>query len=313
VRLGAGDARGASGSERLAEVDCIVFDKTGTLTLGEADLASDLPEPLLVTAAAVARFSRHPLSKALVRAAGGRLLPTATAVSEHPGLGLEAQVDGQTVRLGAADWVGVPQRFVDGPHLWLRVGDGPAVLVRFQDSIRGDAVDVVRQLLARGLQLHLLSGDSAGPVAVVAEQLGLPASHAHARVTPADKARLLDTLRAQGRKTLMVGDGLNDGPALRAAHVSMAPASGADIAQGAADLVFQGDKLAPVLSALAMGRSSQRLAVENFILAIGYNVIAVPLAVAGMVTPLIAAIAMSTSSILVVLNALRLNLPQGDR
>jgi Cu2+-exporting ATPase len=156
-----------------------------------------------------------------------------------------------------------------------------------------------------GVKVELLSGDRAATVAQVAGQLGIAAWHA--AQSPADKVARLTALAAEGRKVLMVGDGLNDAPALAAAHVSMSPSSAVDVSQTAADVVFQGERLAPVIETLEVARTSRRLVTQNFGLALGYNVFTVPMAVAGMVTPLIAAIAMSTSSLVVIGNALRLS------
>lgn len=299
--------KAADALERLSSVDTLVFDKTGTLTVGQpqlADRAAIAPDTLAL-AAALARASRHPLSRAVVVAAANLPVPAGlTEVREQPGFGLEGQLDGETVRLGSADWTGAPDDTVDGPHLWLRRGDAAPVLFRFTDSLREDAGDVFARLKAAGRKVVLLSGDRTAVVERAAAELGV--DQWLAEVKPADKAAVIGRLAADGGHVLMVGDGLNDAPALKAAQASMSPASAADIAQRAADVVFQGARLQPVATTLAMARAAHRRAIENFALAIGYNIIAVPLAMLGQVTPLIAAIAMSSSSIVVVLNALRL-------
>jgi Cu2+-exporting ATPase len=305
--------KSADALERLAEVNAVVFDKTGTLTLGEPQVeAPDALEPAtLAQAAAVARYSRHPLSKALVALATQRdmALPAVEQVTERPGLGLEAVLSdtGTRVRVGTAVWTGAPEAdgAYPGPHVWIAVGASAPVLVRFTDSLRGDAANVVEDLGKQRYKLHLLSGDIPSAVETVARKLGIESWFAS--VKPADKSQLISAFAGTGETVLMVGDGLNDGPALKAAHVSMSPASGTDIAQAAADVVFQGRQLGAVEQALKVGKASRKLAVQNFALAIGYNVIAVPLAITGQVTPLIAAIAMSSSSIIVVLNAMRLS------
>ena len=167
-----------------------------------------------------------------------------------------------------------------------------------------DARATIDWLKGRGLAVELISGDRPGPVAKVAGELGIADWRALAR--PDDKIARLEALQAAGRRCLMVGDGLNDAPALAAAQVSISPASGADVSQASADLIFQGDRLEAVRHAIVIARTARRLVMQNFGLALVYNLVAVPIAVAGFVTPLIAALAMSGSSILVTLNALRL-------
>jgi len=167
----------------------------------------------------------------------------------------------------------------------------------------------VAALRARGLEIELLSGDRTAVVADVAQALGI--ERWHAGCTPADKAARLEQLAAAGRRVLMVGDGLNDAPALAGAYVSLSPASAADVSQTAADAVFQGERLQPVLELLRVARRSARLIRQNFVLALAYNVITIPLAIAGLVTPLVAALCMSASSLVVVGNALRLRIGAG--
>ncbi|MCH8167270.1 MAG: HAD-IC family P-type ATPase, partial [Proteobacteria bacterium] len=159
-------------------------------------------------------------------------------------------------------------------------------------------------LRARGLKLALFSGDAAGPVARVAEATGI--AQARCAMTPADKLAALEGLARDGVRVLMVGDGINDAPALAAAHASMSPVAASDVSRAAAGLVFTGERLAPVLFALETARMARSRALENFGMAAAYNAVAVPVALAGLVTPLIAALAMSGSSIAVTLNALRL-------
>lgn len=300
--------KAADGLERLAAVDTVVFDKTGTLSLGRLRLENRValaPEDLRL-AATLAAASRHPLCQALVRAAGGAT--SRVDVAEHPGEGLAVRLPEGEVRLGRRTWCGVPAHSAeddDGPELWLAAPGRPPVRFLFRDELRPDAAKVVAQLKRRGLHVELLSGDRAPVVAAVAAAVGIADWRAGCR--PADKIARLKALAADGRTVLMVGDGLNDAPALAAAHVSMSPASAADVSQAAADVVFQGDRLDAVREAFDVARRAQRLVLQNFALAIAYNVVAVPFAVAGLVTPLIAAIAMSASSLVVTLNALRLN------
>ena len=223
-------------------------------------------------------------------------------------MGLE--IPSQGIRLGSRKFVGIPDDAAgDGPELWLARPGHPPVRFSFSDSLRSDAVQVVAQLRRLGMAVELLSGDRPSAAAKVAEALGL--TEWRAGCTPAEKCARLAELATQGRKVLMIGDGLNDAPALAAAHVSMSPSTAVDVSQTAADVVFQGTRLAPVMETLEVARLSRVLVKQNFGLALGYNVFTVPLAVAGMVTPLIAAIAMSTSSLVVIGNALRLSRRRG--
>jgi P-type Cu2+ transporter len=296
--------KSATALERLALADTVVLDKTGTLTLGrlELDRRCTPDDGALRVAASLARASRHPLAQAFARAAG----PGAVCadVREHPGEGLSAGV----VRLGHRRFCGVDAAEGDatGPELWLsRPGHTPVRFV-FRDHLRDDAAACVAALRRMGLQVLLLSGDRAPVVSAVAGAAGI--DQWVAGCTPAEKAERLAALRAAGRKVLMVGDGLNDAPALAAASVSLSPSSAADIAKNAADAVFQGELLAPVVETIVVARRARTLVAQNLALAIGYNCVAVPLAILGHVTPLIAAIAMSSSSLLVIANALRLAL-----
>ncbi|WP_040476734.1 heavy metal translocating P-type ATPase metal-binding domain-containing protein [Paramagnetospirillum caucaseum] len=300
--------KSATALERFADADTVVFDKTGTLTLGKPVLAEDggwSPDDL-TAAAGLTPSSRHPLARAITSACPAA--PLADGVVEVPGMGLEIPARG--IRLGSRKFVGVPDDAAgDGPELWLsRPGHGP-VRFSFSDALRADAVQVVAELRRMGLAVELLSGDRPAAAARVAGALGL--AEWRAGCTPSDKCARLAELEAEGRKVLMIGDGLNDAPALAAAHVSMSPSSAVDVSQTAADVVFQGARLAPVVETLEVARLSRVLVKQNFGLALGYNVFTVPLAIAGMVTPLIAAIAMSTSSLVVIGNALRLSRRRG--
>jgi Cu2+-exporting ATPase len=181
--------------------------------------------------------------------------------------------------------------------------DRKIITIQFDDALRPDAAAALARLAAQGLAPSILSGDRAPVVTHVARLLGIPAQ---AALRPQDKIALVEDAQRAGHHVLMVGDGLNDGPALKAAYVSMAPSSASNVGQAAADLVFMGDALTPVPVAVAAARRTMRVVRQNFVMAIGYNVIAVPLAILGQVTPLVAALAMSGSSLIVVANALRL-------
>jgi Cu2+-exporting ATPase len=225
-------------------------------------------------------------------------------VREVPGAGLERIGPDGAERLGAADWCGAELPYGDTAAVCYRPARGDPVVLTFADRLRPDAPAVVASLRQAGFHIELLSGDRTPVVEAAASDSGIGSWIAGA--SPAQKIARLEALKAEGRKVLMVGDGLNDAPALAAAHASLSPSSAPDISQTAADAVFQGERLAPVLETLAVARATRRMALQNFAVAIGYNIVFVPLAMAGLVTPLIAAIAMSASSVAVTANAVRL-------
>ncbi|RIK85010.1 MAG: cadmium-translocating P-type ATPase [Hyphomicrobiales bacterium] len=299
--------RDGGAMERLAEADVAVFDKTGTLTLGHPRLQNlqQIAPEALAAAAALAANSRHPLSQAVAVYDEGKG-PVFEAVAERPGFGVEGRAEGSLWRLGRAEWArgdGASGEVADEGTVLSRDG---AVLARleFDDAIRPDAREALAELEDRLGPVEMLSGDTARACRRVADRLSI--AHVEAGLMPADKVARIEALARQGRKVLMVGDGLNDAPALGAAHVSMAPATAADIGRNAADFVFLRDSLSAVPVALDVSRRAGRLVRQNVALAIVYNVFAVPVAILGYVTPLIAAVAMSTSSIIVIANALRL-------
>jgi Cu2+-exporting ATPase len=299
VIVNAGDA-----IERLAEADVIVFDKTGTLTLPEPRVVnSDALDPaLLQLAARLALSSRHPLAVALAREAE-RAAPFEHVV-EEPGQGVRAVISGTEARLGAPAFCGLRNvAALPDASLIAFTHAGQSAAIAVAQTLRLDAIEVVNALRALGLELRILSGDRNEVVAPVAGALGI--SHWQGALTPAEKIVVIERLKAEGCRVLMVGDGLNDAPSLAAAHVSLSPISAADLTQAQADAVFLGDRLKPVLDALIIARRARALMTENLWFAALYNAIAVPVAIAGLVTPLIAALAMSASSLLVTLNALR--------
>ena len=292
-----------SALERMAEIDRALIDKTGTLTLGRpvaGNLAEIAPQhkPILL---ALAQMSRHPLSAALTRdlAAQGIHAAQIEEVQETPGFGVAALWQGQPVTLGR------PHGPAAGSELAseLSIAGQPVALIRFADALRPDAVEAIAALRAQGVDAMILSGDRTAAVAPVARALGLTAMTG---LSPQDKLAAIARNSAADHKVLMIGDGLNDGPALAAGHASMAPGSASDVGKNASDCIFMGDRLMPVVDTIRMARRTQAIVRQNFVLAIAYNAIAVPLAFAGLVTPLVAAIAMSGSSLIVVGNALRL-------
>lgn len=300
VFLKSGDAL-----ERLATADHIVFDKTGTLTLGRPELlAGAYSENDLQDAASLARASRHPLSTALVNATCRG--PLAADVKEHQGAGLEGTLgDGTRARLGSAEWVGAQAGRDDRMSIWFAREGGQPIRFEFEDALSEDAEITIKTLRSRGFGLEIVSGDRPGPVARVAAELGIENWTAEAK--PGDKAARLDALQAEGRKVLMVGDGLNDAGALAAAHAALAPGGAMDVSQSAADAVYSGKDLSAILTVIDTAKRGRNTMLQNFALAAAYNFIAVPIAVTGHASPLVAAIAMSASSLVVTLNALRQN------
>jgi P-type Cu2+ transporter len=298
----------ADAIERLAEIDTVVFDKTGTLTSPEPRVvnAAAIDPELLRVAAQLARASTHPLARAVAREGEGA---APCEAKETQGQGVSAMIDGAEARLGSPAFCGLEAEALaegalepDVSLVAMRWGARGALL-RVRQILRSDARAVIAALQARGLDVRILSGDRAETVAAAARTLGV--REWRGGLKPAEKVAALDALRAEGRRTLMIGDGVNDAPALKAAHVSLSPIAAAQIAQAAADAVFLGERLAPALVAIETAAGARRRMQENLALSVLYNIFAVPLAMAGLLTPLIAAAAMSGSSLLVTLNALR--------
>jgi len=304
VLLNSGDA-----IERLAEVDRVVFDKTGTLTLAELDVANavEIPQAEFELAGRVALSSHHPVAAAVARASGARK-PLA-GMEEVAGQGVRGYVGELEVRLGRPSFCGADRlaneilcRDPEASVVAFRHGEACHVLA-VRQLLRADAAAALTTLTRAGIAIEILSGDREPAVKHTAQLLGI--HEWRAGVTPADKIARIEDLKRQGLKVMMVGDGMNDAPALAAAHVSMSPVSATHLSQATADLVFLGNRLAPVVAAVGLSRKALRVMRQNLWLAAGYNLLAVPLAIAGLATPLVAAAAMSGSSLLVILNALR--------
>jgi Cu2+-exporting ATPase len=293
--------------ERLAEVDHVVLDKTGVLTRGTPRLVDAAPD-LVALAAPLARASRHPLARALAEAAGDG--PLAGEVVEHAGQGVEGLIDGRRARLGRAGFLGAASQGAE-TELWFGFDGEARQRLRFEDSLRPDASQAVEALIARGLTIEVLSGDVEEAVRRAAAGAGIGVWRSGC--TPQEKAASIEECARQGRKVLMVGDGLNDAAALAKAHAAMAPGSALEASQNAADLVFSGENLMSVVEAIDIARDARRRALENFGFAALYNAVAAPAAMLGAINPFIAALAMSGSSLVVTLNALRTGLRAARR
>ncbi|KMK67530.1 heavy metal translocating P-type ATPase [Puniceibacterium sp. IMCC21224] len=293
--------------ERLAGIDTVVFDKTGTLTDGVLRLdVGQLPASAAQIALALAEGSTHPVARAVAQGLRARdVAPAALRnLTEYPGLGLGAETDAGQVRLGSAVWTAQASGTTSGtgPGVWLTTPSG-AWYLTLDSNLREGAADTVAALQAAGIDLHLFSGDTPDAVAPVADALRIQA--VRAGMSPAEKVAGLEALARDGRKVLMVGDGLNDAAALASAWASVSPGSATDLARVASDVVLLSHGLAELPVLLRVARKARARSVENFGIAAVYNMVAVPLALAGIATPLMAAIAMSASSISVLLNALR--------
>ena len=304
--------------EGLNQIDTVIFDKTGTLTEGRLALRSIRPlgrldsDQCLALAAALENRSEHPIARAF-----GRAARPAEEVNAVPGLGLEGEMDGQRLRIGQATFVcalsGAEVPAVPEPRgQWLLLGDrrGPLAWFGLDDRLRDDAADLVAACKARGWQTLLLSGDSSPMVNEVASQLGIDTAVGGLR--PDDKLARLKALQAKGRKVLMLGDGVNDVPVLAAADISIAMDSATDLAKTSADAVLLSNRLQALAQAFDLARRTRRNIVENLLWATLYNGLMLPFAALGWITPVWAAVGMSVSSLIVVLNALRLTrLPAG--
>ncbi|WP_324779097.1 heavy metal translocating P-type ATPase [Thiobacillus sedimenti] len=318
TRLGLLTTRGHA-LETLARATDLVFDKTGTLTLGRLAVRRVVPlggrsaDEVGAIAAALEAGSEHPIARAL-RDACPAPSRSASDIRNTPGLGVEGRIGGHAYRLGTPRFVAAgdapPERdsagSPSGYESWVALAedDVPIAWFALADTPRADAAAALDALKRQGLRLHLLSGDAAPAVEAIAQQLGIGAWRAAAM--PEDKLAYVKQLQAEDRIVAMVGDGINDAPVLAGAQVSIAMGEGADVAQAAADMVMLGSRLATLADGVALARKTQRIIRENLGWALAYNLVAIPAAALGHVTPWLAGIGMSASSLLVVLNALRL-------
>ena len=299
--------------EALGQVDAVVFDKTGTLTSERPEIIAIVTregtsaEAALLAAAQLARGSAHPLSHALLAAAPAAVLQEWSGWEELPGRGVQAQdPQGQTWRLGALAWCGaaMPQDHQQAVHVALADGAGWLATFVFDESLREDAANTVQTMQTLGWQVHMLSGDHAGAVQHVATHLGVDSYQAG--ITPEGKTQAIEQWQQQGRRVMMVGDGLNDAPVLSQANVSVAMGSGAALAQSQADVIVQSGRLGDLLVLHSVALRTARVVRQNLTWALAYNLVAIPLASAGWMPPWVAGLGMAASSLVVVLNALRL-------
>ena len=301
--------------EALARATHVVWDKTGTLTHGlvrveEVRPLRDLsPEDCLALAVALERCSEHPIARAFV--VPDRSGATARDVHVEPGRGLEGSVDGRRLRIGTLDYASglrAPAGVADpglGAGSWVCLGDAEGLLAAFRltDPLRAETATVVGRLATLGLRSSIASGDAEPAVAALARRSGIDAFAA--RLSPQGKVEALKALQARGEVVVAVGDGINDAPLLRGADVSVAMGRGSALAQTSADLILVRDSLDQLPEVVALARRAQRIVRQNLVWSIGYNLAALPLAALGLVPAWLAALGMSLSSVLVVLNATR--------
>ncbi len=297
--------------EVLAKATQVVFDKTGTLTCGRPEVQSiqilhddyDEAECLRI-AAALEQASTHPIAHAF---RGDGTLPDVSDAANHVAQGASGTIGTSQWRIGNALFALDEPVSDDDSSTVIYLGIDGRKVARFEitDTLRPDASKTLNTLRSMGINLSLVSGDNAGAVSEVARSLNI--DDLHSDCTPADKLKIIVALQARGERVVMVGDGINDAPVLAGADTSIAPGHGALLAQTSADVIMLGEFLRPVTTAIRLSRATMRIVRQNLVWAVLYNVTALPLAVAGMVPPWLAAIGMSASSLVVVLNALRLN------
>lgn len=302
VLVKAGDAL-----ERLAGITKIVTDKTGTLTLARPILVS-APSIHHKIAASLAANSKHPLSIALAKSYTGEKIEF-DIVEEKPGMGLQTKYQGKQIRLGRPSWCGMKETDKSDMAVAFCIEGEETEIFHFRDEVRLDVKEILNSLRTENIPIVLLSGDRPATVEQIAKDAGI--SEYHAQMMPAEKFLYIDALKKHGERVLMIGDGLNDAPSLAGAYVSIAPGNAIDLTRNAADIVFMGDRFQPVLDAIRIARASQKLVLQNFMIAVVYNLIAIPVAVMGFVTPFVAAVAMSGSSLIVIANSFRLKRIKG--
>ena len=327
VRLGVW-FKNAAAMEQAGHIDTVVLDKTGTLTQGKPDIAAIWTAPnisedtLFQAAAAVEQHAAHPLAKAIVSHALDRNLaiPTATQPETEAGAGLQAQVDGiGLVKVGKPDFanldiaaiVGNGQPENNADDIWqiaslvaVSINGAAAGAFALADPLKPDSAEAIARLHAHGIGVYILSGDNAATVSHIAAQLGIDAAHAHGNQSPRSKADFIAQLKAQGRNVAMVGDGINDAPALALADVGFAVRDSTDIAEHSADAVLVRQSVNQLADGIFIARETLKNIKQNLFFAFIYNILGIPLAAFGLLTPVIAGAMMAMSSVSVLGNAL---------
>ena len=309
--------KNAAAMEQAGHIDTVVLDKTGTLTQGKPDIAAIWTAPniseetLFQAAAAVEQHAAHPLAKAIVSHAAERgiAIPTATQPETEAGAGLQAQVDG----IGKPDFAHfrLPETITD--DIWqiaslvaVSINGAAAGAFALADPLKPDSAEAIARLHAHGISVYILSGDNAATVSHIAAQLGIDAAHAHGNQSPRSKADFIAQLKAQGRSVAMVGDGINDAPALALADVGFAVRGSTDIAEHSADAVLVRQSVNQLADGIFIARATLKNIKQNLFFAFIYNILGIPLAAFGLLTPVIAGAMMAMSSVSVLGNALRL-------
>ena len=322
--------KNAAAMEQAGHIDTVVLDKTGTLTQGKPDIAAIWTAPnisedtLFQAAAAVEQHAAHPLAKAIVSHAAERgiAIPTATQPETEAGAGLQAQVDGiGLVKVGKPDFANLdiativgnrqPETITD--DIWqiaslvaVSINGEAAGAFALADPLKPDSAEAIKRLHAHGIHVYILSGDNAATVSHIAAQLGIASSHAHGNQSPRSKADFIAQLKAQGRSVAMVGDGINDAPALALADVGFAVRGSTDIAEHSADAVLVRQSVNQLADGIFIARETLKNIKQNLFFAFIYNILGIPLAAFGLLTPVIAGAMMAMSSVSVLGNALRL-------
>ena len=314
--------KNAAAMEQAGHIDTVVLDKTGTLTQGKPDIAAIWTAPniseatLFQAAAAVEQHAAHPLAKAIVSHAAERgiAIPTATQPETEAGAGLQAQVEGiGLVKVGKPDFTNfrLPETITD--DIWqiaslvaVSINGAAAGAFALADPLKADSAEAIKRLHAHGIHVYILSGDNAATVSHIAAQLGIASSHAHGNQSPRSKADFIAQLKAQGRSVAMVGDGINDAPALALADVGFAVRGSTDIAEHSADAVLVRQSVNQLADGILIARETLKNIKQNLFFAFIYNILGIPLAAFGLLTPVIAGAMMAMSSVSVLGNALRL-------